>query len=233
MKKCKECNIEKSLSEFYKHPQMKDGHLNTCKICHNKSSKKYSENNTEYLKECKKKYREKNKEKIAEGKRKCFKAKEEQYRAQKAAYYQNNKEYIKAKAAKWRSDNKEYRNSRYANEPLYNLKVKMRSRFSEVFSRMHIPKTGKTRDIIGCGWKDFKDHLENNPYNFKVGGDGLDIDHIIPVSKAQTETELLKLNHYTNLQLLPYKYNRWVKKDSTFDREHFEKYLEKEFGESI
>jgi hypothetical protein len=41
MKKCRSCNKEKELEEFYKHPQMPDGHLNFCKECKRATAREY------------------------------------------------------------------------------------------------------------------------------------------------------------------------------------------------
>jgi hypothetical protein len=53
----------------------------------------------------------------------------------------------------------------------------------------------------------------------------LDIDHIIPLSMAKSENELLELNNYKNLQLLPLEYNRNIKKSNEWDPFDFELYL--------
>ena len=42
---------------------------------------------------------------------------------------------------------------------------------------------------------------------------GWDLDHIIPISSAKTEEDIIRLNHYTNLQPLCSKTNRDIKKD--------------------
>jgi len=39
-----------------------------------------------------------------------------------------------------------------------------------------------------------------------------EIDHIMPLDSAKTEEDIIRLNHYTNLQPLCSYTNRWVKK---------------------
>ena len=63
--------------------------------------------------------------------------------------------------------------------------------------------------------KHFTDEMNWENYGIYNGelNYGWDIDHIIPLSSAKTEEDIIKLNHYTNLQPLCSKINRDIKKD--------------------
>lgn len=51
MKECRSCGELKELSEYYKHPQMADGHLNFCKPCKRKDALDVRNRNLEYYRQ--------------------------------------------------------------------------------------------------------------------------------------------------------------------------------------
>lgn len=102
---------------------------------------------------------------------------------------------------------------------------KVKGLVQQSYFRRGFSKKSRTHQILGCDWDTFKNHLESNPYGFTVDQEGLDLDHITPISSANSEEELVKLNHYTNFQLLPSKYNQNIKRTNKFNKNHFENWL--------
>lgn len=51
VKTCFKCNVEKPITQFYKHPGMRDGHLNKCKDCAKKDSTSHRNDNLDKVRE--------------------------------------------------------------------------------------------------------------------------------------------------------------------------------------
>lgn len=213
MKKCIKCNIEKEFNDFSTRKISKDGYRNDCKECQSLYHKsldkdKVNSRNRNYHLNNKDKVNTKNRE-----------------------YYNNNKDIISIRNREYYKNNKDekiistnlYRNKRMKNDNLYKLKLNIRCSISSSIRNQGYTKKSRTHEILGCSYEDFSKYLEskfetwmtwenkglyNGSLNF-----GWDMDHIIPVSSAKTEEEVIKLNHYTNFQPLCSKVNRDIKKD--------------------
>lgn len=150
----------------------------------------------------------------------------------KQNYYKNrnhniarNKEYKKNNKEKLRKSNNDYVKRRKKVDPLFALKIQIRSNILKTFSERSFTKSNNTVNILGCSFIDFKLHLESKfeswmnwdnrgKYKKDVFNYGWDIDHIIPISTATCEADVIRLNHYTNLQPLCSKINRDVKRSN-------------------
>jgi len=188
-----------------------------------KKKKEYRENNKEYIRKKSKEYREKNKESIKEKKRLYHHNNRESINEKKRLYYRNNIDKFK----KYNKDNRErhlkYLSDRRKNDPLYKFKINFKIKLSRYFKRNGYIKNSKSFKILGCSFEDFKEHIESqfedwmNWDNYGIyNGDekyGWDLDHIVPLSSAECEEDIIRLNHYSNIQPLCSYVNRNVKRD--------------------
>jgi len=146
-------------------------------------------------------------------------------------YRNKNTDKVKAQINSWKKLNKEkinnthnlYRKKRKLNDPLYKLIANTRCLIVNSFKKYKFRKSSKTAEILGCSFEEFKSHLESKFLSWmtwdnhgKYNGElnyGWDIDHVIPLSSAKSEEELLRFNHFSNLQPLCSKLNRDIKKN--------------------
>ena len=143
--------------------------------------------------------------------------------SQKKAKNQYKKIWYKANKEKVINYYSEYRRNRKLIDEIFKLKGNIRSLISNSFKKYKFSKSSKTADILGCSYDEFKNHLESKfeiwmtwDNHGKYNGEfnhGWDIDHIIPLSSVITESDVIQLNHYTNLQPLCSKVNRDVKRN--------------------
>ena len=115
----------------------------------------------------------------------------------------------KESADKWKRENpdkiKEYR-KKYKESNKSKVSESIRRRLKKYLQIKNITKKNKTFNIVGCTPIELIQHLESKFTNGMTwdnyGFYGWHIDHIIPLSSSNTEEELYKLCHYTNLQPL-------------------------------
>ena len=90
------------------------------------------------------------------------------------------------------------------NDLLFSVKIKIRWCIKSAFKKNGYTKKSKTYDILGISYNEFKLYIESKfTEGMKWENHGQwHLDHIIPVSSAKTEEEIIKLNHYTNFQPL-------------------------------
>lgn len=113
--------------------------------------------------------------------------------------------YEKNKSSRIKRQN-ERAKERRKTDPMFRAIACLRSRLGMALTDWH--KSKPTMELLGCSKEELKIHLESKFQdgmsweNHGIGRDKWHIDHIIPLSKAQTLLELEQLFHCSNLQPL-------------------------------
>ena len=227
MKKiCNMCKVEKDITEFRKSGKY---YRSECKECSKILFKDWYErtkvDRKEHVSKVHKEYYKKNKEIILTYQKKYRENNKDKIKAYKKVYYQNNKEYVDNKNKDNYVKYKEYYRNYYKNnkekikqyissklkDNKYRMKKQVRNMLYDSFKRKNKIKKESAEQLLGCDLDFFISYLlETYKKNYGVDYDNKEkvhIDHIIPLATAETEEDVIKLCHYTNLQLLKAKDN--------------------------
>jgi len=139
----------------------------------------------------------------------------------RAQWYQDHKEEVLSKQRErrkynaeqdkaWKSAHREQINQhireRKQVDPVYKLKCQARTTIYKSFARTGNAKSERCEEITGLPIGELVSYL-NKTYEKTYGKkwDGIEpvhIDHIVPLATANSESDVYRLCHYTNLQLL-------------------------------
>lgn len=229
MKTCSKCKENKELEQFYLDRSAKDGRRYNCIECckagrNREGDKEYREKNKERLSMYERKYDDVAKQK----KREYYLKKKDVILEKRKENYENNKDKKLKYQKEYQANNKDKRNAylveRRNNDPMFRLITNIRNLIYNSFYYNGYVKKSRTHEILGCSFEELKSHLEvrfehwmtwdnKGVYNGEFDY-GWDIDHIVPLSTAESEEDLIRLSHYTNLQPLCSKVNRDIKKNN-------------------
>lgn len=212
MKACLICREFKPHTEFHRQSSRRDGYCDWCKLCKSQIKKKEYEGNRAAILVKSAEYRKAFPEKVAAAKASAYRNNREHYRARSREKYLENREAILKYSAEYRAANRErksatdraYVRRRMKEDPAFKMSYAIRCRIGYAFRSMSVPKTGKTKEMLGCDWGFLKAHIEGQflpGMSWENRGDW-HIDHIIPLASATTVEEMEALCHYSNLQPL-------------------------------
>ena len=208
-KVCCRCQVEKSINEFGKDKYTKDGYNYACKECRNKKFlehyKKHYQEEKDIKNKKRREYYQTHKEKILSQNR--------EWRENNKQYFEDNREKVRQCSKNWYEKNKEKVKTRHSinqkerkkKDDFYKFKCKIRNIVWCSLKQKKYTKNSHTYEILGTDYEFVWEYLMNtwhNNYGTKYNGEDYHIDHIIPIDVAKTKEEVIKLCHYTNLQLL-------------------------------
>lgn len=216
---CNECNLPKTLEEMVLNEKYGPGYKYLCKSCDAKLARLRRAKDPEKTKKKAKENYIKYRDKILLDKKinSALPAEKERKRIYNAKY-----KILKRKEIREKQRLNEAK--RLLLDPLFKLKKNISHRIKNSLSSKGFLR-GKghgTWVVLGTDKEGLKQHFlstQNIDILDKNLVDSLELDHICPLAQAINEKEILRLNHYSNLQLIPSKDNRIKRHNRTKEAE--------------
>lgn len=181
-KRCAACGEVKLKELFAKAPKRPDGVRPYCKDCSNAANRAYRAEFPERASASSKKWADANPEKR------------------------------RAKALRWNLENPgratklvvEWQKRKMETDPMFRFISQTRQAIRKSIRKMGYRKSGTTSRILGCDWAQFRKHIEAQFLKGMSWENRSEwhIDHIVPISSASSQEDVLRLNHFTNLRPL-------------------------------
>jgi len=182
-KVCSECGKEKSIEAFTwkKEKRRKTGgyHRGFCKDCERRKALAYEQANRERI----------------------------NARNRQPSYREHNKAAVKKYLTE--GSGREVRAARTKQrmqDPKFRLQYILKRNIRGAMARKGYTKRSRTHEIVGCSFEKLWEWLQvscQSRYGCSIEELGAyHIDHIVPISTANNEEEVIRLNHWFNLQIL-------------------------------
>lgn len=110
------------------------------------------------------------------------------------------------------SERNERKKKRRITDPMYGIKENLRSRLADYVRMQGNCKKDSTEKLLGCTWQEFKQHLQSTVKEEEIS-EKMETDHIFPMARHNLKTldGQRRCMHFSNLQSLTEKENRWKK----------------------
>lgn len=186
LKKCTQCNEEKSLNRFYTTTYKGNKkHVARCKDCYVREARKYRKENKEKIQQSRSIYREKNHAKIIEQNKKQWDKNKDEFNRRRREARKNNPDRYYSVIKEWRKNNpdkiRQYKLTEWHKNKLENVcRLRIRTVLKGTVKKHY-------RELIGCDnnflkqW--FKFNFEIDEYldlNYDNLGIVWHVDHVIP-----------------------------------------------------
>ncbi len=120
-------------------------------------------------------------------------------------YLEKRRQWGRESAKRTRKHHTQYEQLRKSYDVEFRLKKQIRNSVRQAFKRRISSKPCSTEEIVGCTTQELYLHLCSTfekRYGIEYQGQDVHIDHIVPLSLAKTQDEIIAFNHWSNLQLL-------------------------------